>query len=523
MDEAGYEVIKTKKKQKPKKPPKGASAMGERSSSADHLYDSMDFADRLDGRGSKSTNNSPQIPRRSPDRRAERGVAAAEEAPPIPNEGVDVQDHLYAQVVKNKKKRKKVAAGGELPAGEKVSMVVSNATNDKEEGGSSRESGQDLGASAEGKEEEPEVIGIPSGDIEHESSGSHLYAVINTKKSKKAARLANPNPDKETTPINIESTPTGVEEVSDVSSLDFCTPTSVPVPVRPPPRGGKVALPPKPAPFSGRAGITPPTSPGVDSGVSISSQGSGGPGPERARSPVRQAPPIPKSTKVSVNLPSFQRSLSPPCEARPRISSISSRPPDFPPPPPPPTPTTPPPTDGTEDPAYAVVDQCLNKRKNRRKHSDSALSAPPTDKLVLVESVARPSNAMPRLPHTYTSVVKNGEGNGLISRTETIPVKTHPYATANGRRGGSRKHKGEKMKTHPSLPPKHTPPPPPPPSSSQTLGSEGRTNPGGPPQFLFRSDYSSTLIKVSELFVYPCRSHIMWGTLVQHVLQWNLK
>ena len=553
MDEAGYEVIKPpRKKQKPKKPQKGPSAMGARSSSAEHLFDPTAEVSRFDVRGSRTANNSPQIRRKSPEA---GGAAAAEEAPPTPNEGVDSQNHMYAQVVKNKnkKKKQKTAATGEesptKPADEKEALANSDAKNGEEEaGGSKRGSGQDVGvmSTAEVKGEEPEVVGIPSGDIEHENAGSHLYAVVSTKKSKKSlVKSASLEHDKVATPTTNEAGTAQVPEEdvkNDVNGLDLPTLTSAPVPE--PPRSGKPATlskpPPKPVPFSSRAGYTSPTSPGVDSGVSISSQGSTG--PERARSPVRQAPPVPRSAKVSAALrtpqntlspstekiprrpslncrppntlsPSAEKiprrpslncrppnTLSPSAEKIPRRPSLNSRPPNFPPPPPP-TPTSPPldppEDDEIEDPTYAVID---NKRPKNRKHSvESALTVPPSEKLVRVNSVGKPSNTLPRVPHTYTTVESRENGNGLISRTEAVPVRSHQYSTAHNRRAGSRKgNKGsQKLRSHPSLPPRHTPPPPPPPSSSsQDVGSsEDRAN----SEFLFSSNYASTLIKVSKL------------------------
>lgn len=489
-DEAGYDVIKpTKKRRKSKHALKGASVMGVRSSSAENLCEAMEF-DKLEDRGSISTNNSPQIFRRSPDRGVERGVAAVE-TPPNPEEVVDCQDHLYAQVVRKKKskKHKKEPDGEEMREAEKG---VAGPEAAKDGGGRDE-------VDIDGKGEEPEVAGIPSEAIQHENAGSHLYAVcINTKKGKKAAKSASLDLGNETTPTTmptnneIEIRSAGTEEAKmKVNGLDLCPPS---LPVKPPRDGKAAPLPARPLPFSVRTGNTAPTSPGVDSGVSISSQGSnGGQGPERVRSPVRQAPPIPKSSKISTApSPSSQMSVPSPGDTRARVTSISSKPPAFPPPPPPAA-TTPPPGEGVEDPAYAVVDQSFSRRKSR-KQSDPSPTVPPMEKLVHVNSVSV-SGTIPRASHTYTAV--DQKSNGLISRTEALPVKSRAGSAGDGRRKGS--EKGEKMRSHPSLPPRHTPPPPPPPpSSSQTIGSEHHIPGGqGAPQFLFSSNYASTLIKVS--------------------------
>jgi hypothetical protein len=485
MDEAGYEVIKpTKRKHKPpKKPPKGALAMG-RSSSAEHLCDPE--SNIVDVQASKSTNNSPLVRRHSPvnaredggvkeDKGAQGADRGAEEPSPVPNEGGDIQDHMYAQVVKKRKKPKK-AASLEKPAGEEG--VGGSDAREEGESSSGRGSGQDLGE----EKAEQNVAGIPSEDIQHENAGSDLYAVVNTKKDKKGKAK------------NSEAAPTSsIVDALDVDKVDSATPQSGNVPP---------VKPPKPIPFSSRTGTTPPTSPGVDSGVSISSQGSTGVAMDRARSPVRPAPPVPRGAKVAPS----QDSLPPPGSMRTRVASINSRPPAFPPPPPP-TPTSPPPNPPVDpdeaDSTYAVVDQNFTKRSKNRKQSS-------TDQLVRVESSTKPSNTVPRVPHTYTTVENSGVGNGLISRVEAVPVKTHSYAPVNGRRRSTKK---QKLRSHPSLPPRHTPPPPPPPTTSSTQaapGSEVRTNPGGTPEFLFSSNYASTLIKVSK----PIHSLALWDLIL---------
>ena len=515
MDEAGYDVVGAKptKKSKPVKPDKpprdGAVALLTRASSAEHLFEPAKF-DRDGGACvSKSTDNSPHVLRRSPvPPEAMGGLPLPPPPPPDANEDlgeaeVGEQDHLYAQVTNSNKmkRKKKMMAENEQDQDGKTSA-------DSAKDGDGDGNGSKRGSLTDSKQE-PELdvekeVGLPSEEIEHESSGANLYAVVSNV-SKKKKRLKSASLD------------SGAPPTDEVKG-DGSTPS--------PPVRAKSAkcIPPKPMPFTSRPGNITPTSPGVDSGVSVSSPG-GGQGTDRAKSPIRQAPPIPKMAAAKVPpqcplppVPGLSPDDSAPVSVT-RRGSMSSRPPAFPPPPPPPSAHTDTPTGDDEDHAYAVVEQ-IKKPRRSKKHAQPTTAA---DKMVHMDNVLRSgsgTNPPARAPHLYSTVVEAEPGvpstNGLVTRSESITPKSHPYETVplpgaskgggaaaakggggTGAKGGGSGKKKEKMRQHPALPPRHTPPPPPPPSSSQVVPSELDCEGGGDHQFLFSSHYASNLIKVS--------------------------
>lgn len=481
---------------KPEKPPRdGGVALLPQASSAEHLFEPAAKFDRARGACvSKSTDNSPHVLCRSPVRPeavggAEKGADNPLPPPPPPPDASEHlegggQDHLYAQVTKsNKKRRKKTKIENEPDRDSKTSA---DSARDGDENGSKRGSLID-------SKQEPELnvekeVGLPSDD---ESSGANLYAVVSNVSKK---RLKSASLDSAT---------------DEVKSGGGSTPS---LPVRA--KSAKF-VPPKPMPFTPQPGNTTPTSPGVDSGVSVSTPG-GGQGADRARSPIRQAPSIPKMAAAKVAPPLTP--VPPPADSASvsltHRASMSSKPPAFPPPPPPPSTHTDFPAGEDEDHTYAVVEQTFKKpRKNKKPPQPTTTTTTTTDKMVHIDSVLRHGTGPGRAPHLYSTVVEaEPPSKGLVTRSESITPRSHGYETvdlAAPKRGGSGRKK-ERMRQHPTLPPRHTPPPPPPPpspSSSQVVPSEpdsggnqlGDREGGGNHQFLFSSHYASNLIKVSVI------------------------
>ena len=581
------------KKQKSKKTSKSSTIP--RSASAEHLYETADFNSNnvAASRGACSTDNSPQVGRRSQDggESKEQEVKVLDR-PPEPEElpeGVSM-DHLYAQVVKTKpgKKQKKnvpdskkdeSALSDNIPVegvsgGADADGEGSDAKGDNKKFRNSTHEAQGLVVTCHDREgsAEREVNALPSGDIEHTAvtENGNVYALVSNvakkkKRKKKFVEEKESEPaaveegesvanDKEVevkaddSEVNADGDDGNKDKNSSENSPSSSSPSSPPVkPKHSPPqrKSSSVRQPPnKPPAFISRGDSSPAslrkvsvdllpkesTSTSTTTTATTTTTTT-----TQVRSPVRRAPPPPsskppKSTSPPPTLPPPPPETPPPPPpptetpppppqstpisddlllnpvARSRMASLSSRPPDFPPPPPPPSAAA---ITGEEDPTYAVVEKVpprKNKGKQKKEQKSASFDAP-----ALADIASKPVSSRP--PHTYKSVDEKITSNGriLVEGKTFVPVKSHGYTTVPTRRAQSMKQK-EKMRKYPTLPQRHTPPPPPPPppSDSPSPGVEERENKlgrgsvprgsltsEGTHQFLFRSDYASSLIKVS--------------------------
>ena len=487
IDEAGYDVIGARPLKKPKSKP-SPHKKPTRSQSAEHLYEPAEFS----GKGKDVVASGPTVPGPAV------GAAEGSEVKPAVDIEEAEQNHVYALVMKKdkRKKQKKDADEDDKKMDDEASEAtppplpvrIETPEDEKEE----EVQKEEVEEQKEATEKEPEV---QSGDND---PNLHMYAMVSkVSKKKKAASVEEGQQEeakKEKEVIGIE------RQHSDPSPRS--SPASKP---RVPKPAGPKPPPVKPTPFAGKA-----SSPGrgaPEAGFAGAWQGASGEKnrAEKARSPVRHAPPPPATkaaraslTPVSSTLPSSDMRTS-------RAASISSRPPAFPPPPPPPTstPSPEPPEDDLGDHAYAVVDQSRN-RAARLKQQANLKDA---DKMVHIDSVSKPGNRTSRAPHPYFTVAGGDEGEG--QGTVSVPMKSHEYSTAGtGARGAAvdaKQKGGGGMKKHPSLPPRKSPPPPPPPSSSaaapsqESRGEEDVDSGTRADGFLFSDRYAQNLIKVSQI------------------------
>lgn len=532
MDEAGYDVIgsrSAKKKPKNKKSPKKDSGLI-RSSSAEHLYDMADFslaAASVALQSSRSTDNSPQVMRRSPDpvpAPAERRGSGAEGRGAAGDNPDDFpadleQDHMYAQVVKKSKKK----ASQEK---EKVLAKKEVKTRERSESGNETKgnpgNGIEMTASMENGREQVSLDTDRKWEVqEGEEPGAeatHTYAIVNNTskklKNKKARSVDQGGGGAMATENSLvgglrrgEGFDDDVGGIRRSNTSPNPTPPLVRSRVAPMPMRATSPV----AAYSKNSSLSagrPISTPSPDTaelpGVVQRS--------DRARSPARHAPPPPKGPRgVAPPLTSLPKNDTPSADlaspqTAPTKTGVTSRPPAFPPPPPPLSPSPDPPggdDDDTEDHAYAVVDQSQNARLRRKNKQAETKLAPRqvTSELVHIDSVSRPGGVVPRAPHTYSTVEDaSEEGTG---GTVSVPIKSHPYDAVVFPKKGSKKQ-AERLRKHPSLPPKQAPPPPPPaapPVPPYLGGNENFVGGGNGPQFLFSQDYASTLIKVSKLAI----------------------
>ncbi len=504
-----------------------------RSSSAEHLYEAANFNGKA--KPSKSTNNSPRIPRKGDERRAmERKVL---ENPPelddLP-EGMD-DSHLYAHVVKPDAAKRTEDRNKEEEVGEEANKEV----KDSQPGDNVDLSREALGLVVtchdEGSDDDVKYA-IASSEIEHTTSGDHTYAVVQITSRKKKKKKAS---------LNSEDGGGGEGGGGDVEgqSVDDglttpCDHASLPTPLHklpPPPKPASRLKPVKPVPFSPK-GTTPPVTIGEKKEIvplneeqvkSPPSQDKSPPSQDKSPSSQVKSPPsqVKSPPSQDKSLPSSpSRELNPAFPpqtndlAKSKMLSLSSKPPSFPPPPPPsvsppPPPVSPPLSLCEDENAYAVVLPTTKRSKLKAKARNAAPPPPPppSDRMVHIDSVAKPvEGVVSRPPHSYASVDTSNPGT-LVQGTESIPMKNHKYSSLHSE---NKKPKNQ-MRKYRTLPARGTPPPPPPTTATPTPttqddsayatiqvgenSSRGQSSDSGAPQFLFSSNYASNLIRVSIL------------------------
>ena len=415
LDEGGYDVVDKKprsisisaNKKKKKSGQKGFEMR--KASSVEHLYETTDFDDSV--KMPKSARNSPQVPRKPP----ERGDHAPGPAVPLPNrnflagppnldelkKGVD-PSQLYAQVVASpkqpQKKRKSNdlsenskestdSAGAALQSGETSSTgtegAITGATGgvpDKDiEGDHVPEQPKEKGhLAATSVDQSPSHEHVAPADIEHKMEGEDAYAVVSADLKKKARkkRLKSLESDKLD---NTAATPPSPPVVQATASESRGEPGSIAI-IAPTPRGrnlGKKA-PPKP-PKSYQEHISSSPSGRVSPMAMLAKSAATGT-QERADGENRLPPAV-----VGATTSASSRNLSPPPvdiafgltpQERTRVASFSSGPPSFPPPPPPKS-ASPEPINEDEDGEnpYNIIDEV--KIKPKRKAPPAPRRPPP--------------------------------------------------------------------------------------------------------------------------------------------------
>lgn len=488
LDEGGYDVvdkkprsisISTKKKKRSGK--KGFEMR--KASSAEHLYETADFGN--DVKMPKSARNSPQVPRKPPERGNE-GAAGPSASPALPlpnrnflagppnldelNKGVD-PSQLYAQVVASPKQPPKKRKSDDLSEKESADSAGAARQTDEtgNEGAVAGVTGgvQDVegGHAPEQLKEKDHLVvtslnqtpspeHVASADIEHTIEGEDAYAVVSTELKKKARKRKTKSSEKDK-PDNTLGPPavqtTAASENSEGSA----------------PRGRNIGkkIPPKP-PKSYQEHISSSPSGRVSPmAAMLAAQ-------ERADGENRSPPAVFGATLSS------PRNLSPPPvdialgltpQERTRVASFSSGPPSFPPPPPPKS-ISPEPIaedEGGENP-YNIVDEVKIKPKRKAPPAPGGRKPPPpraqngslgedepgyevvkNDKrtgrkkepqrdkpgMVHIDKASKPHlSPNQRAPHVYTTFEVVEDESGEMKGTEgsvTLPVKTPAagYAT----------------------------------------------------------------------------------------------
>ena len=494
QDESGYDVvdkkprsisISTKKKKKSGK--KGFEMR--KASSVEHLYETADFND--DVNRPKSARNSPQVPRKPPERGDHAPGPAANPALPLPNRnflagppnldelkvGVD-PSQLYAQVVASPKQSPKQKSN-ELSVLEKNSAdsagVAQEATTTGDEGTVAGATGgvqevegdhvpEPQKEEGEGKDQlvvtslderfghYPSPERDVNAEIEHTMEGEDTYAVVPAKLKKKARRQKFKSSEKEQD--QVDGTPPTVNESGPENSTKVRNPGKKAPPK--PPKSYQEYISSSPSgrvsPMAMFASATQEKADGQNRSPSVVATTS---------SPSNLSPPPPPPVDIALGLTPQERT---------RVASFSSGPPSFPPPPPPksvspepigedegeenpyntvdemkkpkrkapPAPggrKPPPPRAqngslGEDEPGYEAV---KNDRRTGRK-KDSQKNKPG---LVHIDKASKPHlSPNQRAPHVYTTFEVVEDESGEVKGKEgsiTVPVKTPAagYATVS--------------------------------------------------------------------------------------------